>query len=130
MSKNNSIVILGEGDFREQKNKFILATGQINKGYSFQFVSVNNGEYCKALEQVEKIIQESTRVSVYVFQDYSTTKDFKRRLMRNLNRRKARLRRAMERANAFFIDLKKGTTEDFFKVDTPDKKPVLKRRAA
>lgn len=128
MSK--TIVIVGEGNFENSRNSYVCATKEIKKDCSFKFISVLHGEYCEALEKIEKIILLEKSTSIFIFEDYNTSKDFKRRLVRNLNRRKARLRKVMEKTEAYSVNLKKGITEPFFKINESDKKQSARRRNA
>lgn len=129
MSKNK-IIILSEGNYSDSQSQFAHATGQTGKDYSFVFVSVDAGRYCDALLEIETIIDAGGCIKIYVVTNTVKSKRFMSKLRRNLNRCIAENHyKKIAAIPAFHIDMKKGKTEDFFKKQTRDKKPALKKVA-
>lgn len=127
-SDKKFIVILGEGEFN--RNQYVQATNYFGKGYSFIFLSVENEQYCESLIEIEKYNKLAMISYVFVFIEFKTSKYFLRDLRRNLNRRKTKLRKELVNVDSFLIDLKNGTTENFFKKDEPDRKKTYYRTVA
>jgi hypothetical protein len=132
LSKKKTIVVIGEGNFLENQSNFAYQTGQTGKEFSFVFIPVLGGQYCKTLTQLNSLILSSTIVSIYIFYDFDTSNYFIKKIKRNLSRCKSRLRVTLDnkKIKTFIVNLKKGTTEDLLKRDIKDNQILIKRQVS
>ncbi len=116
------VILCSVNSFEENKNFYIKKTGMSGKGYLFDFIQISKSDYYSALEKLKEMNKKDPLSHLYVIHDYTSGRDFARRVKKTLNKRFKKLLEDIYESKKILIDLRKKSISELYKKEFRDKK--------